>query len=77
MKAENWEPSEPILIVWDEGKWHVCRVDAVVHVQDRDIDEMVYHCDRPIVNDADTLGEAILKAMVEDARAATNPETGF
>lgn len=76
MNAENWKPSEPILIVWDEGKWHVRRVDAVVHVQDGETDEMVYHCDKPIVNDAVSLAEAILKAMEEDVRAATSPETG-
>ena len=74
MKAEDWKPSDRIAIVFDGEKWFVRRIDCTV--RDWETDEVVYHCDKPIVNDAETLGEAVLKAMVEEARTATSPETG-
>lgn len=73
MKAEDWKPSDRVAITWDGQRWFVRRIDCTV--RDWETDETVYHCDKPIVNDAESLGDAILQAMVEDARGNISKDT--
>lgn len=53
-------------IVYDGNKWHVRRIRIVEF--DLTLNEKVYHCDRPIANDLESLDDAVSIAKRELAQ---------
>ena len=57
LEAAEKRPKHRMVIVWDGDKWHSRQL--AYSVQDDIIGEMVYHCDKPLVNDADSVLAAL------------------
>ena len=53
----DWKPKERIVLVWDGEQWYVRTLDTSEHDGVRD--RMIYYCERPVVNDQKTVGDAI------------------